>query len=41
MENNLKQMSIKDYFKYLYDHIVENLKIGKWAILKVILQQAS
>lgn len=29
METNLRQMSIKDYFKYLYDHILENLKIGK------------
>lgn len=27
MNNNLNKMSIKDYFKYLYDHVVENLKL--------------
>lgn len=27
MNNNLNKMSIKDYFKHLYDHVVENLKL--------------
>lgn len=27
MNNNLNKMSIKDYFKHLHDHVVENLKL--------------
>ncbi|RNA38546.1 zinc finger C3H1 domain-containing [Brachionus plicatilis] len=27
MNNNLNKMSIRDYFKHLYDHVVENLKL--------------
>ena len=28
MSNNLNRMSIRDYFKFLYDHIINNLKLS-------------
>ncbi len=35
MSNNLNKMSIKDYFKHLYDQVVANIKLGNYELLFV------